>query len=504
MSSNNFSLIFSDISGYISLLDFTSLLSKITPNIKKTFIIHNPCFPSIGTGYFQVDYKDNSSLENAINILQNKFLLNYKGFEKCTFTKKEKNKNTLKNIQIDFCRVFAFYNLQINTVNALEFKNYINNLINNESPNKNIKILKLIQYSNKIIIEFNIPPKFLFKYFTNDINNYYDYIDYDNNEKTNEEKLYFRNRIVPIKPLMKPINNIGKYKEKNNNLSIHSIKNDDLNSIINQLKNVNNEEILKKKAEIFYKKKLEEKEKEKGKEKEREREFSRKKRERERSKNRERNDYKNNNNNNNNNINNLGNDEKNNLINTLLNSLFTLMNKKNINNNQISNNNIINNNNNNNNNNLLNNFNFNKNNLNNNNNNNNNFVFNNSNNNISTPINTNNNPFNYNTFPLQNNISPLNSSNNTNNFLLNNSNFSNILSNNNQLNSLLQNFDQQQQLGIYGINNPNLPSFPNLNNLNNTFTNFYNNLNLNNLNNNSNPNNNINNNNNNNNNNNFI
>ena len=487
MSSNNFSLIFSDISCYISLLDFTSILSKITPNIKKTFIIHNPCFPSIGTGYFQVDYKDNNSLENAIKILQNNFLINNKGFEKCTFTKKEKNKNTLKNIQIDFCTVFAFYNLQINTVNALEFKNYIKDLINNESSNQNIKILKLIQYSNKIIIEFNVPPKFLFKYFTNDINNYYDYIDYDNNEKTNQEKLFFRNRIVPIKPLMKPINNIGKYKEKNNNLSIYSIKNDDLNSIINQLKNLKNEEILKKRAEIFYKKKLEEKEK--GKEKERE--FSRKKRDRERSKNRERNDYKNNNNN----INNLGNEDKNNLINTLLNGLFNLISKNNNNNNnnnnQIPNNNIINSNNKNNNN-LLNNFNFNKNNLNNNNN----FVFNNSNNNISSPMNSNNNPFNYNSFPIQNNISPLNSSNNTNNFLLNNNNFSNILPNNNQLNSLLQNFDQQQQLGIYGINNPNMPSFQNLNNLNNSFSNFYNNLNLNNLNNNTNPNNSNNNNNN--------
>jgi len=206
----NFSIIVKNINKYISLIDFYSILYKYTPKIKKITMLHDPNFPIISTGIFQIDYENKQSCLDALNIINNnKIINNIKGFENINAYLSENFIDNLYEIMKNYCKVLCFYNLNINTNNALEFKYFILNYIQNNNE-LDIEIFKLRQYTTKILIEFNKIPNCLKKFIDNE-----------------EEYFQYHNKNIPIKYVIKPLVNIGKYKEKNLKLSMFNISEED-------------------------------------------------------------------------------------------------------------------------------------------------------------------------------------------------------------------------------------------------------------------------------------
>ena len=293
-SSKKRTIIIKGVNPFVPIIDIYTQLIKFTGEIKKISIVHNPSFPGISLGIFQIDYIDHQSALNAIKIInEEKKLSMIEGNIFASFS--DFSKDNLTQIMIDSSHVLSFENLNINVINALEFKNYLNQYLKSNG-NSSIQILKLRQYSNKIVIVFNEFPSCL-KEFVDNEKNYFTY----------------KSKNIPIKPMIKPIVNIGKYKEKTIKLSLFSLTEKDKKRIVNRInkgKNFNEEIALKKKAETLYNQIIDEERREQEREREEYnlRHSMNKKRERENSERKRysnrNDDYINRNNNNNNNNNN--------------------------------------------------------------------------------------------------------------------------------------------------------------------------------------------------------
>ena len=211
----------------IPLIDIFILLTKQVNYINKITFFHEPMNYISNTCKFQVDFANHESLVKAKLILNAQNLNNLfesKG-QKIKISECQLNNSNLVNETVSKTKALMFENMQINQLNLLEFIKFLNNYINQNSSEKEkslYKISKIRQYSNRILVIFepNV-PECLKKF-----------IRIGENESTPPIPYFnYKNKNIPVIPKMKPIVNIGKYKEKNMKLSVYNINEEDRNNL---------------------------------------------------------------------------------------------------------------------------------------------------------------------------------------------------------------------------------------------------------------------------------
>ena len=223
----------------IPLIDIFILLTKQVNDINKITFFHEPMNYISNNCKFQVDFANHESLMKAKLILNAQNLNNLfesKG-QKIKISECLLNNSNLVNETVSKTKALMFKNMQINQLNLLEFITFLKNYINQNGPQneKNLyKISKIRQYSNRILVIFepNVPE--CLKQF----------IRIGENESSPPIPYFnYKNKNIPVIPKMKPIVNIGKYKEKNIKLSVHNINEEDRNNLysIFQTKEENDE-----------------------------------------------------------------------------------------------------------------------------------------------------------------------------------------------------------------------------------------------------------------------
>ena len=235
------SFIIEGLSRKTPLIDIFVLLIKQLKGIKRITISHDPINYNSTECLCQVDFLNHEYLSMAKSTLKSPNLLNN------LFNEKEKKikikeckklRNTLIDETINKSTSLMFENMQIDHINILEFIFYLKQYISNNNENNNAnnyKISKIRQYYNRILILFDYIPNCIKKL-----------IRKGENEYSEEEIPYFnyKDKNIPIIPKMKPITNIGKYKERNLKISIHCLKEEDKEQIYKIFENCeNNEEI---------------------------------------------------------------------------------------------------------------------------------------------------------------------------------------------------------------------------------------------------------------------
>ncbi len=235
------SFIIEGLSRKTPLIDIFVLLIKQLKGIKRITISHDPINYNSTECLCQVDFLNHEYLSMAKSTLKSPNLLNN------LFNEKEKKikikeckklRNTLIDETINKSTSLMFENMQIDHINILEFIFYLKQYISNNNENNNAnnyKISKIRQYNNRILILFDYIPNCIKKL-----------IRKGENEYSEEEIPYFnyKDKNIPIIPKMKPITNIGKYKERNLKISIHCLKEEDKEQIYKIFENCeNNEEI---------------------------------------------------------------------------------------------------------------------------------------------------------------------------------------------------------------------------------------------------------------------
>ncbi len=352
------------------LIDIFVLLTKQLKGIKKITIGHDPINYVSDDCKCQVDFLNHEFLSIAKSTLKSPNILNNlfnENDKQIKIIESPNLRNYLIDETVNKTSALMFENIQIDHINIMEFilylKEYINNNNNNENNTNNYKISKIRQYNNRILVIFDNVPNCIKKLIQKGENEYLDEIPY----------FIYKGKNIPIIPKMKPVTNLGKYKERNVKISIHCLNQEDkehlfkifeknksdeisenndldkmaekaLNNIISKEKN-NREDKIKKNSMNRKREREKEKNNEKDKEKERQREKERdrnrdrekdrdRKREREKDRDRKRdkdrdyerrnqkergdhsherkgdNKYKNSNNNNNNNINSNNNNSR--------------------------------------------------------------------------------------------------------------------------------------------------------------------------------------------------
>ena len=294
------SLIIKGVSQFVPVIDIVTVLTKTTPGLKKVYNCHIPTYPGVSQGVFLLDYLTHEHAMKALESINAKKKLSpIKGNIEAFVA--EPLVDNVENIMKDVTRVFAFENLHIGNVNVFEFKQFIEEYVKScviedddddddgdyhMNSRSSIIVHRIRQYANKIVVEFNKCPKML-----NDVN-----------------VIEFKGENIPVKPMMKPAVNVGKYKERNYKLSVLALCDDDKGTIIKRIENDTSDNInmdreeltCRKKAEVVYAKNVAEEKKEIEKERERRKEeekYQRNKRERDYSDN---NNYYSSSNNNNN------------------------------------------------------------------------------------------------------------------------------------------------------------------------------------------------------------
>ena len=245
------SFIIEGLSTKTPLIDIFILLTKQVNDIKKITITHDPINYISNNCKCLVDFNNHDSLLKAKFILQSQNLNNLFNTydQKIKISECMVNRNNLISETVNKTTALMFENLQVNQTNILEFmlylKHYINYNAENEINQNKYKISKVRQYSNRILIIFesNVP---------NCIKNL---LRKGDNEFLDEIPFYnYKGKNIPVIPKMKPVVNIGKYKERNIKLSIYNLSLEDrsnLNAIFE--KNEENNEsnlMLNKMAEI--------------------------------------------------------------------------------------------------------------------------------------------------------------------------------------------------------------------------------------------------------------
>ena len=211
----------------IPLIDIFTLLSKQVNDINKITFFHEPMNYVSNNCKYQVDFANHESLVKAKLILNAQNLNNLfesKG-QKIKISECLLNKSNLVNETVSKTKALMFENMQINQINIHEFIMQLNHFIYSNSSGKDkklYKISKIRQYSNRILVIFepNI-PECLKKFIRKGENESNPTIPYFN----------YKNKNIPIIPKMKPIVNVGKYKEKNIKLSVHNLNEEDKNNL---------------------------------------------------------------------------------------------------------------------------------------------------------------------------------------------------------------------------------------------------------------------------------
>ena len=303
------SFILEGLSQKTPLIDIFVLLTKKLKGIKKITIGHDPLNYVSDNCKCQVDFINHEYLANAKTILKSPNILNNlfnENENQIKMIECQKLRNNLIDETVNKTSALMFENMQIDQTNIMEFILYLKEYINNNNNTNNYKISKIRQYNNRLLIIFDYVPNCLKKYVQKGENEYLDEIPYFN----------YKGKNIPIIPKMKPVANIGKYKERNIKISMHCLnqedqenlfkifeknKNDDelsdsnliekmaekaYNNIINKEKN-NREEKIKKNSMNRKREREKEKSNEREKEKDRQREKERE-RNKEREKDRER------------------------------------------------------------------------------------------------------------------------------------------------------------------------------------------------------------------------
>ncbi len=366
------SFIIEGLSQKTPLIDIFVLLTKQLKGIKKITIGHDPLNYASDNCKCQVDFLNHEYLSLAKSTLKSPNILNNlfnEDEQQIKIIECQKLRNNLIDDTVNKTTALMFENMQIDQTNIMDFILYLKEYINNNNDDKdndninNYKISKIRQYNNRLLVIFDYVPNCIKKHVQKGENEYLDEIPYFN----------YKGKNIPIIPKMKPVTNLGKYKERNVKISIHCLNQEDkehlfkifeknksdeisenndldkmaekaLNNIISKEKN-NREDKIKKNSMNRKREREKEKNNEKDKEKERQREKERdrnrdrekdrdRKREREKDRDRKRdkdrdyerrnqkergdhsherkgdNKYKNSNNNNNNNINSNNNNSR--------------------------------------------------------------------------------------------------------------------------------------------------------------------------------------------------
>ena len=248
------SFIIEGLSRETPLIDIFVLLIKQLKGIKKITISHDPINYNSSDCQCQVDFLNHEYLSMAKSTLKSPNLLNNlfnESDKKIKIKECKKLRNNLIDETINKTTALMFENVQIDHTNILEFiyrlKEYINNNnINNDdgdNDNSHYKISKIRQYNNRLLILFDYVPNCIKKL-----------VRKGENEYSQEEIPYYNynGKNIPIIPKMKPIANIGKYKERNVKISVHCLNEEDKEQILKIFENLSekNENINMESSEI--------------------------------------------------------------------------------------------------------------------------------------------------------------------------------------------------------------------------------------------------------------
>ena len=216
------SLMIEGLTNKIPLIDIFILLSKQVNDIKKITFFHDPMNYIASNCKCQIDFENHESLIKAKLILNTQNLNNLFNIKepKIRISECELNRSNLAKESISKTSALMFENTQINNINILEFIFHLKKFINSNNANdKNkYKITKVRQYSNRILIIFepNVPEN-IKKFIQKGENELHPPIPYFN----------YKGKNIPIIPKMKPVVNLGKYKEKYIKLSAHNLDEED-------------------------------------------------------------------------------------------------------------------------------------------------------------------------------------------------------------------------------------------------------------------------------------
>ena len=219
------SFLIEGISRKTPLIDIFVLLTKQLKGIQKITISHDPINYNSDDCKCQVDLLNHDYYANAISTLKSPNLLNnlFNEKEKKIKIKEcQKFRNNLIDETVNKTTALMFENMQMDHTNILEFITYLkqyikNNSTTNENNENNYKISKIRQYNNRILVIFDYVPNCIKKYIRKGENEYQDEIPYFNYKEKN----------IPIIPKMKPVSNLGKYKERNVKISMHCLNDKD-------------------------------------------------------------------------------------------------------------------------------------------------------------------------------------------------------------------------------------------------------------------------------------
>ena len=232
------SFIIEGLSNKTPLIDIFVLLTNELKGIKKITVAHHPINYISDFCKCQVDFINYEYFSLAKSILKSpKPLNNIFNQNNIKIIECKKNRNNLIDESVNQTTALMFENMQIDHINIMEFilylKQYI--ILNNIDENNNYKISKIRQYNNRILIIFDYIPNCIKKLIRKGENEYLDDISYYN----------YKGKNVPIIPKMKPITNLGKYKEKNVKISIHCLNQEDKEHLFS-IFDKNNEKIINK------------------------------------------------------------------------------------------------------------------------------------------------------------------------------------------------------------------------------------------------------------------
>jgi hypothetical protein len=214
------------------LSDIHFALKNICHDIKKIILVNDFVVPGINQKLCFVEFLSHSSALKSIQIINSysypspiKKILNGDISEVKAYWSEPLNENF---IDLFKKTPYVFFeNLNVNCYDVFHFKKFIEEKIN--SLDDNCKIEKIRQYSNKLLICFNrnIPIDIF------------------------EQPLFYEDKLIPVIPAMRPNLNVGKYKEKLLKASCYQISDID-KTLLYQLENSMENEILKNKAESAY------------------------------------------------------------------------------------------------------------------------------------------------------------------------------------------------------------------------------------------------------------
>lgn len=249
-----------NINELVSIPDVSFVLSKLTVGAKKIVLANDLNCIGLNQKVFFVEYDTHVNAKHAIKVLNSR-----PDWIK-VLSSRNKISTPIEATWIPPCvdlydevltntACFFFENLSVLTTDVMKFKKFLDSfLIEHEDK---AKINKIRQYGNKILVQFDQRPDCLLRFVM-----------------SHKEYLKFEGKSIPVIPAMKPIVNVGKYREKTAKVSSHLLSEEDKRMMVNIFDLGFSDGHLRKKAEMAYNRILldEKREREKEKEKEMERE----------------------------------------------------------------------------------------------------------------------------------------------------------------------------------------------------------------------------------------